>query len=147
MRHVGAPSESMALVEGLQELQQAVADGGQGAAADWDAAAREIGSDFRVPARLLVALRPGPGDQVVAETLALWGQVGELLQDEWRARAARALESDLPAFQRASGEHAGLLDAQFAAATGAVADGREEVDLGQALPCLQGLLPYQFLTH
>ena len=69
-RHVGAPNENMVLVEGLQELPQAVADGGQGAAGDWDAAGREIGGDFPVPARLLVALRLGLGDQVLAETLA-----------------------------------------------------------------------------
>ncbi len=144
MRHGGAQGGSAVLVQGLQQLQEAIAAGGQGATGDRDAAGCEVGSDFLALPHVEVALQSGPSDQVVPEALPGRGQFGELLREEWRSGAARALEPDFPGLQRTGGERGkgaglGLLDVQFAAAAGAVADGREEVDQRQALGvCLQG---------
>ena len=91
VRHGAAQGRSPQLVQGLQQVQEAIAEGGDRAVREDDAALGEGGADFLTLAHVVIALQSDPDDQVVAVALSRGCQVGQLLRAQRRGGAARAV--------------------------------------------------------
>ena len=127
LSHSGAQGRGALAVQLLQQLQEAVAEGGQRAVRESDGARGELGADLMTLAHVVVALQSGPGDQIVAVALPGGCQGGQLPGELGRGGTARAAAAEFPRPDRArreGGEHAGLalLAAQAGAAVGALED-------------------------
>ena len=143
LSHSGAQGRGALAVQLLQQLQEAVAEGGQRAVRESDGALGELGADLMTLAHVVVALQSGPGDQIVAVALPGGCQVGQLPGELGRGGTARAAAAEFPRPDRArreGGEHAGLalLAAQAGAAVGALEDFGWEVKQRQGGGALQG---------
>ena len=143
-RHGAAQGRSPQQVQALQEVQEAVAEGGGRAVREDDAALGEGGADFLTLAHVVVvALQSGPDDRVVAEALSQGRQVDQLLRAQRRGGAARAVAAELALPEgagRQCGQRAGLalLGVQVGATAGALAGGGLEVQHEHGSRTLQG---------